>query len=53
VTVFVGNSAYPILATVGGLVEHLVKLNDKVKAGQKVAIQRRSLRSIQAAWPER
>jgi len=40
VTVFVGSSAFPILATVGGLVEHLVKLNDKVKAGQKVAISR-------------
>ena len=35
VTVFVGNSAYPILATAGGLVEHLVKLNDKVEAGQE------------------
>jgi uncharacterized protein len=40
VTVFVGNSAFPILATAGGIVEHLVKLNDKVKAGQKVAVQR-------------
>jgi hypothetical protein len=39
-TVFVGNSAYPILATAGGLVGHLVKLNDKVEVGQKVAIQR-------------
>jgi len=38
--VFIGNSALPVLATRGGLVEHLVKLNDKVEAGQKVAIQR-------------
>lgn len=40
VTVFIGNSGFPILANRGGLVEHLVKLNDKVVAGQKIAIQR-------------
>ena len=34
VRVFIGNSAFPILATQGGLVEHLVKLNDSVEAGQ-------------------
>ena len=39
--VFLGNSAFPILATEGGIVEHLVRLNDKVEAGQKVAIQRK------------
>jgi predicted deacylase len=39
---FIGNSALPILATQGGLVEHLVKLNDKVEPGQKVAVQRNS-----------
>jgi predicted deacylase len=50
VTVFVGNSAYPILATVGGLVEHLVKLNDKVEAGQKVAIQRDSFGEVVAEY---
>jgi len=50
VTVFVGNSAYPILATAGGLVEHLVKLNDKVKAGQKVAIQRNSFGEVVAEY---
>ena len=32
--VFIGNSAFPILATQGGLVEHLVKLNDKVEPGR-------------------
>jgi predicted deacylase len=42
VSVFVGNSVFSILATTGGLIEHLVKLNDKVEAGQKVAIQRNS-----------
>ena len=50
VTVFVGNSAYPILATAGGLVEHLVKLNDKVEAGQKVAIQRDSFGEMVAEY---
>ena len=50
VTVFVGNSAFPILATAGGLVEHLVKLNDKVEAGQKVAIQRDSFGEVIAEY---
>jgi len=40
VGVFVGNSAFPVLATQGGLVELLVKLNDRVEAGQRIAIQR-------------
>lgn len=50
VRVFVGNSAFPILATAGGLVEHLVKLNDKVEAGQKVAIQRNSFGEVVAEY---
>lgn len=50
VTVFVGNSAFPILATAGGIVEHLVKLNDEVKAGQKVAIQRDSFGAVVAEY---
>ena len=50
VGVFVGNSAFPILATEGGLVEHLVKLNDKVEAGQKVAIQRNSFGEVVAEY---
>ncbi|MGO4441460.1 M14 family metallopeptidase [Rhizobium sp. RAF56] len=50
VKVFVGNSAFPILATAGGLVEHLVKLNDKVEAGQKVAIQRNSFGEVVAEY---
>ena len=48
--VFVGNSAFPILATEGGFVEHLVKLNDKVEAGQKVAIQRDSFGEVVAEY---
>ena len=50
VTVFVGNNAFPILATAGGIVEHLVKLNDKVEAGQKVAIQRDSFGEVVAEY---
>ncbi|HEY6259008.1 MAG TPA: peptidase M14, partial [Xanthobacteraceae bacterium] len=50
VSVFFGNSAFPILATAGGLVEHLVKLNDKVEAGQKVAIQRNSFGEVVAEY---
>jgi len=48
--VFVGNSAFPILATAGGLVEHLVKLDDNVKPGQKVAIQRNSFGDVVAEY---
>jgi uncharacterized protein len=50
VGVFVGNSALPILATQGGLVEHLVKLNNKVEVGQKVAIQRNSFGEVVAEY---
>jgi uncharacterized protein len=50
VIVFVGNSSFPILATAGGLVEHLVKLNDKVEAGQKVAVQRDSFGKVVAEY---
>jgi predicted deacylase len=42
VTVFIGNSGFPIVATEAGFVEHLVKLHDKVGPGQKVAVQRNS-----------
>ncbi|MFG1462462.1 succinylglutamate desuccinylase/aspartoacylase family protein [Xanthobacter sp. DSM 24535] len=50
VGVFVGNSALPILASRGGLVEHLVKLNDKVAAGQKMAVQRDSFGAVVADY---
>jgi predicted deacylase len=50
VNVFIGNSSFPILATQGGLVEHLVKLNDKVEAGQKVIIQRNSFGEVVAEY---
>lgn len=48
--VFVGNSGFPVLATAGGIVEHLVKLNDKVEPGQKVAIQRDSFGEVVAEY---
>ncbi len=53
VGVFVGNSAFPILATQAGFVEHLVKLNDKVQPGQKVAIQRNSFGEVVAEYTSR
>ena len=46
----VGNAAFPILATAGGLVEFLVKLNDRVEAGQKVAVQRNSFGEVVADY---
>jgi predicted deacylase len=48
--VFIGNNALPVLATHGGLVEHLVKLNDKVEEGQKIAIQRDSFGEVIAEY---
>jgi uncharacterized protein len=50
VSVFIGNSALPILATHGGFVEHLVKLNDKVDVGQRVAIQRNGFGEVVAEY---
>ena len=47
---FIGNSASPILATRGGFIEHLVKLNDKVRAGQKVIVQRNSFGEVVAEY---
>ena len=48
--VFTGNSALPVVATQGGLVEHLVRLKDKVDAGQKVAIQRNGFGEVVAEY---
>jgi len=47
---FVGNSAFPILATDGGFIEHLVNLNDKVTAGQRVIVQRNSFGEVVAEY---
>ncbi len=38
--VYIGNSAFPVVATQGGFVEHLVRLDDAVMPGQILSIQR-------------
>lgn len=48
--IFIGNSSHLILATHGGFVELLVKLNDKVKVGQKVAVQRNTFGEVVAEY---
>jgi predicted deacylase len=48
--IFIANSGHTVLATHGGFVELLVKLNDKVKAGQKVAIQRNTFGEVVAQY---
>jgi len=47
---FIGNAAYPIFATEGGFIEHLVTLNDKVSAGQKLIIQRNAFGEVVAEY---
>jgi predicted deacylase len=47
---FIGNSAFPVIATQGGFVEHLVKMDEEVKAGQKVAIQRNTFGEVVAEY---
>jgi len=44
--IFIGNSAHPVLATRGGFIELLVKPNDKVEAGQKLAVQRNAFGEV-------
>jgi uncharacterized protein len=48
--VFVADSMFPVLATHGGFVELLVKLNDKVEIGRKLAIQRDTFGEIVAEY---
>jgi predicted deacylase len=48
--IFIGNSSGAVLASQGGFVELLVKLKDKVEAGQKVAIQRNTFGEIVAEY---
>jgi predicted deacylase len=50
VGVFIGDSAFPIFATHGGFVEYLVKLDEAVKAGQKVAVQRDTFGEVVAEY---
>jgi predicted deacylase len=48
--IFVANSGHTILATHGGFVELLVKLNDKVEVGQKLAVQRDTFGEVVAEY---
>jgi predicted deacylase len=48
--IFVGNSAYAAFANNGGFVELLVGLNDRVEAGQKLAVQRNAFGEIVAEY---
>lgn len=46
----IAKSALPVLITQGGFIELLVKLNDEVKQGQKVAIQRNAFGEVVAEY---
>jgi predicted deacylase len=50
VGVFIGSGAFPVLATQGGFVEHLVRLYDKVKVGQKLTVQRNAFGEVVAEY---
>lgn len=47
---FIGNAAFPIIATHGGLVEFHAKLDDDVKAGQTIAVQRNMFGEVVAEY---
>jgi uncharacterized protein len=47
---FIGNSGHGVFATRGGFVEFLIELNDKVTAGQKIAIQRNAFGEVVAEY---
>ena len=48
--VYIGRNAVPVLATQGGFIEPLVKLEDDVTAGQKLAIQRNAFGEVMAEY---
>jgi predicted deacylase len=48
--VFIAKNAVPVLTSHGGFIELLVKLNDKVTTGQKVAIQRNAFGEVVAEY---
>ncbi len=48
--IFIGNTIFPVTATEGGIIEHLVKLADTVSSGQKIAIQRNMFGEIVAEY---
>jgi predicted deacylase len=50
VDVFVGNAAFPVLATSGGIVEYSVRLADTVEPGQRIAVQRNGFGEVVAEY---
>ncbi|MEO4001695.1 succinylglutamate desuccinylase/aspartoacylase family protein [Mesorhizobium sp. CAU 1732] len=48
--VFVADGLFPIIATQGGFVELVVELNEKVTAGQKVAVQTNTFGEVVAEY---
>jgi predicted deacylase len=50
VKVFIGHGGAPILAIRGGFLENLVKVSEKVEAGQKIAIQRNGFGEVVAEY---
>lgn len=46
----IGDAAFPIIATQGGLVEFHAKLDDEVKAGQTIAVQRNMFGEVVAEY---
>jgi predicted deacylase len=50
VSMLIGDAAFPIIATHGGLVEFRAKLDDDVKAGQTIAVQRNMFGEVVAEY---
>jgi predicted deacylase len=48
--VFIGKSAFPVIATQGGIVEFLAKLDDEVHAGERLAVQRNMFGEVVAEY---
>lgn len=48
--IFIGDGMFAVVTTHGGFVELLVKLNESVEAGQKVAIQRNTFGEVVAEY---
>jgi uncharacterized protein len=49
-SMLIGDAAFPIIATHGGLVEFQAKLDDDVKAGQTIAVQRNMFGEVVAEY---
>lgn len=49
-SMLIGDAAFPIIATHGGLVEFLAKLDDEVKAGETIAVQRNMFGEVVAKY---